>query len=98
MPDPILDRQFYCSIKTKPNDTKDLELFSPLPPSRIVDASKLLPKSDKDSKRSIIINKIEYLDGSVWQRQGWNPATFSFDAHEQSGGREMYRVVKTLPL
>ena len=75
-----LDRQFYCSIKAKPSESKDLELFSPLAPSRVVDASKAGQKPAKSSDAKVIINKIEYTDGSVWQRQGWNPKTFADDA------------------
>lgn len=75
-----LDRQFYCSIKAKPSESKDLELFSPLAPSRVVDASKAGQKPAKSSDAKVIINKIEYADGSVWQRQGWNPKTFADDA------------------
>ena len=77
-PDP-LDRQFFCLVKTKPNESKELELFSPLAPSWVVDASKVGDKARKGSYGKVIINKIEYLDGSVWQRPGWNPNTFQAD-------------------
>jgi hypothetical protein len=70
------DRQFYCVVKTKPNESKDIELFSPLAPSRVVDAAKAGDKSAKSPDSGAIINKIEYLDGSVWLRPGWNPKTF----------------------
>jgi hypothetical protein len=79
----LSDRQFFCAIKTKPNETKELELFCPLAPSRVVDASKAGDKSAKGSDGKVIINKIEYMDGSVWHRPGWNPATFSADAIEK---------------
>ncbi len=78
-PDP-LDRQFFCSIKVKPKESKKIELFSPLAPWRVIDASKAGDKSAQDSKRKIIINRIEYSDGSVWLRPGWNPLTFPADA------------------
>lgn len=81
-PDPS-DRQFFCVVKAKPNESKAFELFSPLAPSRVVDASKAGDKPEKDSKGKVIINKVEYVDGSVWQRPGWNPATFSADAIEK---------------
>ena len=78
-PDP-LDRQFFCSVKAKPNENKEIELFSPLAPSRLVDAAKAKDKDGKSSDAKVIINKIEYMDGSVWVRPGWNPATFTGDA------------------
>ena len=80
-PDP-LNRQFFCAIKAKPSESKELELFSPLPPSHLVDVSKVADKSNKDSKDSrgkVIINRIEYVDGTFWNRHGWNPKTFSAD-------------------
>lgn len=75
-PDP-LDRQFYCAIKAKPNESKELELFSPLAPSWVVDASKAGDKIGKGSTATVIINQIEYTDGTVWRKKGWNPKTFS---------------------
>ncbi len=78
-PDP-LDRQFYCAVKTRPNESKEIELFSPLATSRVVDASKAGDKSAKSSDAGVVINKIEYMDGSVWRRPGWNPNTFLPDA------------------
>jgi hypothetical protein len=84
-PDP-LDRQFFCAIKAKPGESKELELYSPLPPSHLIDASKVADKSNKDAKDSkgkVIINRIEYVDGTFWNRHGWNPATFPKDSMEQ---------------
>jgi len=82
VPDPF-DRQFFCVVKAKPNESKQFELFSPLAPSRVVDAAKAGDKPEKGSKEKVIINKIEYVDGSVWKRPGWNPATFSADATQK---------------
>ncbi len=77
------DRQFFCVVNAKPRESKLFELYSPLAPSRLVDASKTGDKPEKNSKRKIFINKIEYMDGSVWQRPGWNPATFATNATQK---------------
>lgn len=74
------DRQFYCAIKAKPNENKELELFSPLAPSWVVDAAKAGDKVGKGSRATVIINQIEYMDGTVWQRKSWNPKTFPADS------------------
>jgi len=82
------DRQFFCSIKTKANESKEIELFSPLAPSHVVDASKAKDKSEESPDAKVNINQIEYVDGTVWQRHGWNPKTFSDDAvHKVSPGK-----------
>lgn len=72
-----LDRQFFCSLNAKPNSNKVFDIFSPLAPSRVVDAAHI---ESKNQKEKILINLINYTDGSVWKRPGWNPATFSADA------------------
>jgi len=72
-----LDRQFFCSLNAKPNTNKVFELLSPLAPSRVVNAAHV---DSKNQKEKIMINQINYTDGSVWKRPGWNPATFSSDA------------------
>ncbi len=81
-PDPS-DRQFFCVVKAKPNEAKGFDLYAPLAPSRVVDASKAGDKPKENSIGSVVINKIEYADGSGWKRPGWNPATFSADATEK---------------
>jgi len=79
------NRQFFCVVNAKPTDKKEFELFSPLTPSRIVDASKLGDKADADKKANIIINKIEYMDGTFWKRPTWNVATFSTEDTSKVG-------------
>lgn len=68
-------RQFLCAVKAKPNQTKGVEVMSGLPPSAIVDASKAGDKQPLPA--SATINRIEYSDGSIWQRRGWNPTVLS---------------------
>ncbi len=81
-PDPS-DRQFYCVVKAKPDESKDFDLYTPLAPSRVVDASNSNSKSEKNPKGSVVINKIEYMDGTAWKRPAWNAATFPADATEK---------------
>ena len=69
------DRQFYCAVNAKPNDKKDFDLLAPFAPSRVVDATSAGQKTDK--KGIVVINKVEYGDGSIWVRPGWKQAIFS---------------------
>ena len=69
------DRQFYCAVNAKPNDKKEFYLLAPFAPSRVVDAASAGQKTDK--KGLVVINKVEYTDGSIWVRPGWKQSTFS---------------------
>src|SRR5947199_358824 len=81
-PDPS-DRQFFCVVKAKPSEAKTFELYSPLAPSRVVDAAKANSKSTIDDKGKVMINQVEYADGSMWKRPQWNPKTFATDDREK---------------
>ena len=75
IPDPS-DRQFFCVVNAKPNVNKSFDLYTPLSPSRLIDA-RVKNRPDKDERARVMINQIEYLDGTIWKRQAWNPKTFS---------------------
>src|SRR5262245_1131637 len=59
-------RQYICTVKAKPNESKAFELMTPSAPVRVVSAN----KKSQDGKA--VINRIEYADGSVWKRKGWS--------------------------
>ena len=59
-------RQYVCSMKAKPKESKTFELVSPSSPVKVVSAEK------KDKEGKVVINRIEYTDGSVWKRKGWS--------------------------
>lgn len=59
-------KQYICKIKTKPNESKAFELMSPAAPVKVVSADR------KAQEGKVVINRIEYADGTVWKRQGWS--------------------------
>ncbi|HJY27869.1 MAG TPA: hypothetical protein VJ306_07500 [Pyrinomonadaceae bacterium] len=59
-------RQFRCTSNMKPNHSERFEGFSPLPPTRVITAS-----AAKSFSERVILNRIEYADGSSWQRADW---------------------------
>jgi len=59
-------RQYICTVKAKPKESKAFELMTPSSPLKVVSAD----KKDRDGK--VVINRIEYADGSVWKRKGWS--------------------------
>lgn len=77
------DRQFYCAGNARPNDKKEFDLLAPFAPSRVVDAKSAGQKTDK--KGLVVINKVEYTDGSTWARPGWKQATFSAEVTQKVG-------------
>lgn len=65
----VTRHQFLCGVKIKPAKEKDLEGFSLLRPSDVVDAGTLVNKSLQEK---VLINRIEYSDGAIWQRRDWS--------------------------
>jgi hypothetical protein len=64
-------RQYVCAFKAKPNESKRFELVSPSNPVKVIQVDAQAGQSkDKDGK--VVINRIEYADGSVWKRKGWS--------------------------
>jgi len=59
-------RQYICKMKAKPNESKVFELMSPAAPVKVVSADK------KAQEGKVVINRIEYADGSIWKRKGWS--------------------------
>ena len=81
------DRQFFCVVHAKENQKKQFDLFTSMSPWRVVDAS-AAGQNPESAKGIVVINKIEYADGSIWVRKGWNPATFSAEVtHKLETGR-----------
>lgn len=68
----ISRRQFVCRAKVKPDKREDLSAFSLNGPSNVVSVRSLSNKSGGEFQESVVINRVEYDDGSVWQREGWN--------------------------
>ena len=71
-PDVLTRRQFLCGVNIPGGKTKDLEGFSLSGPSEVVNVKSL--ESGAGPKETVVINRIEYSDGTVWQRKAWNLA------------------------
>jgi hypothetical protein len=79
----VFIRQFICAEKIKSNDSKTLKTISFLPPVGVVDASDLKDKDQRKYVMDIIINRVEYTDGTIWQRTGWDSSKIkSLDSPE----------------
>jgi len=62
-------RQYVCTMKAKPKESKTFELVSPYNPVKVVQAD---AKTGQPKDGKVVINRIEYADGSIWKRKGWS--------------------------
>jgi hypothetical protein len=70
--DQVARRQFLCAVNIGAGKSKDLEGFSLSGPSDVVDVKTL--NSGTPFKEEVLINRVEYTDGSMMQRKAWNLA------------------------
>jgi len=63
-------RQFLCPANIKPDKQKEIQAFSLSGPSDVISVRNLANKSAFEEK--VVINRVEYADGSIWQRKDWN--------------------------
>jgi hypothetical protein len=80
-PDQLSRRQFLCGVNIGAGKSKELEGFSRLGPSDVVDVKTL--NSGTPFKESVFINRIEYTDGTIWQRKAWSLAEVK-DSYERA--------------
>lgn len=79
-PDRITHREFRCGVKLKPNETKQMEAFAFGPASRVIQAS-----TGKRPPERVVITRVEFIDGTFWQRPDW-PAAEAIIKERGRGG------------
>ena len=71
-PQNLSARQFFCATQIRAEQQRSFEVFSFIPPTTAVISAQTLGKEDKKAfEEKAVINRIEYKDGSVWQRPDW---------------------------
>ena len=88
----VTRHQFLCGVKIKPDKEKEVEAFSMMRPSSVVDAGTLV--NNKALQEKVLINRVEYADGTIWQRRDWSFAAIRENykrAIETPWGNEMCR-------
>ena len=68
----VVSRQFLCGAKVKKGAKGDLTAFSMLAPSDTIDAASLAAANTKLFTEHVQINRVEFSDGQILQRNGWN--------------------------
>lgn len=65
-------RQFLCGVNIKASKDRELQAFSLSGPSDVVSVETLANKSGNAFQEKVVINRVEYADGTIWQRKDWN--------------------------
>jgi hypothetical protein len=71
-PTNVVRRQFLCGVKIKPGKERELQAFSVLGPGEVVSVGSLNEKTRELFEEKVVINRVEYADGSIMQRKDWN--------------------------
>ena len=71
-PDLIARRQFLCAVKIDPGKTKEIQAFSVAGPGNVVSTASAAIASGNPLTEKAVINRVEYVDGSIWRRKDWN--------------------------
>jgi len=71
-PTNVTHRQFLCSARINPEKGKDLQVFSLSGPSNVVNVKSLGKGPASQFLEGVLINRVEFTDGTFWQRQGWD--------------------------
>ena len=64
-------RQFLCAGLTKAGKEKEFKGFTLSGPSDVVGVDSLAKKTASPLKERVVINRLEFTDGTIWQRKGW---------------------------
>ena len=71
-PENVTRRQFLCGVNIKPGKEKELLALSASPPSTVVSAGSLSQSAGETYIEKAVVNRVEYSDGTIWQRKGWS--------------------------
>jgi hypothetical protein len=75
-------KRYLCALEVKPKEKKVLEIWTPYLPVKVISAD---PK-DASKEGTAVIDQIEYTDGSIWKKSGWNYKTPSGSLQKLSEG------------
>lgn len=65
-------RQFLCGVSIKPEKDKELQAFTLNGPHDVISVDTLAKKTTTPGAEKVVVNRVEYADGSIWQRPDWN--------------------------
>ncbi|HEX8351981.1 MAG TPA: hypothetical protein VF611_03595 [Pyrinomonadaceae bacterium] len=71
-PSNLARRQFLCGVDIRGGKDKELLAFSASGPNGAISVESLANKAESPYRERVVLNRIEYADGSIWQRKDWN--------------------------
>jgi hypothetical protein len=90
----VSSRLFLCGVNIKPDKEQELRVFTTFSPGGLISAGSLNNKSGNLFEEKILINRVEYVDGTIWQHKDWNYSAVKpsiVRALETPWGQEMCR-------
>ena len=73
-PSNLTRRQFLCGVRIKGGKEKEIQAFGGSGPAGSVSAGSLAKGSASPFAERVRVNRVEYADGTIWQRRDWNYA------------------------
>jgi hypothetical protein len=67
-PEDYQPKRYLCALQVKPKEKSLLEIWTPYLPVKVIKADE---RKDGLKDGTVVINQIEYADGSVWKKSGW---------------------------
>jgi hypothetical protein len=67
----VARHQVLCGVNIKPDKDKELIVLSMSGPADVVSVNTLAGNSGNHFLERVLINRVEYSDGSIWQRKDW---------------------------
>ena len=64
--------QFLCGVNIRPGKDKEVEGFSQSNPSSVINVDTVANKDSNPVQEKIVINRVEFADGTIWQRKDWS--------------------------
>lgn len=65
-------RQFLCGVSIKPEKDKELQVFTLSGPPDVISVDTLAKKTANFGEEKAVINRVEFADGTIWQRKDWS--------------------------
>ncbi len=86
----VTRRRFLCNVKIKPEQAKDLEIFSLGGPSDVISVKSLAKVSGNQFKETVVIDRVEYADGSFWQLKDWTFDVSKFKSKARTDSQKVW--------